>query len=353
VNPGAPDKAIVYFIIAIAGILISEPLKSQSASQSPSRSREPYGASVRDLAARGTAYHRRGDYDNAIKAFDEVIRHQPTFGDAYIARGAAYQGKGIRDKALADFNQAIQLNPGSARAYCDRADLEQELLRQPGQAVEDYNNAISLAPNFQRAYFNRGVCFGAQHDYTQAIADFSRAVQLMPTDLSARAYRAYAYAKQGDRRQALADARAATKLKPTDMQLWRVLDFDLRAKAYRILGQPDLALRDLREAVRMLPNDSTANDNLAWFLATCPEERFRNGPEAVSAAKKAGELSDWKRSECYDTLAVTYAQAGGFDQAVKYEKQALNDSSIARKERAEREKRLALFEQRKPFREEF
>ena len=46
-------------------------------------------------------------------------------------------------------------------------------------------------------------------------------------------------------------------------------------------------------------------------------------------------------------------EAGDFDQAVKYEKQALNDSSIAPKEREEREKRLAFFEQRKPFREEF
>ena len=63
----------------------------------------------------------------------------------------------------------------------------------------------------------------------------------------------------------------------------------------------------------------------------------------VSVAKKVCELSDWKRSGCYNTVAVAYAEARDFDRAVKCEKQALNDSSIATKERAEREK----------FREEF
>jgi len=52
-------------------------------------------------------------------------------------------------------------------------------------------------------------------------------------------------------------------------------------------------------------------------------------------------------------LAAAYAEAGDFDQAVKHERQALNDSSLVRKEREEREKHLALFQQRKPFRDEF
>src|SRR5207249_6613865 len=111
--------------------------------------------------------------------------------------------------------------------------------------------------------------------------------------------------------------------------------------------------RDFREAIRIIPSRGIAYDNLAWFLTTCLQEGFRNGAEAVSAAKKACELSHWKRSGSIDTLAAAYGEAGDLDQAVKYEKQSLNDSSLAPKEREEREKRLALFQQRKPFRDEF
>jgi len=60
-----------------------------------------------------------------------------------------------------------------------------------------------------------------------------------------------------------------------------------------------------------------------------------------------------RQGGCKDTLAAAYAEAGDFDRAIKYEKQALDDSSVAPKEREEREKRLTLFQQRKPFRDEF
>jgi tetratricopeptide (TPR) repeat protein len=273
--------------------------------------------------------------------------------DAYITRGSAYQQKGEAHKALADFDQAIRLDSKSARAFCDRGILEDDLLQQPNKALADYDEAIRLAPNFQRALINRGVHFLDQHDYERAVHDFTRTIQLTSDESSTRAYRAYAYAKLGQRAHALADANAGTKLSLGEMPLIRAEDLEVRAGAYRILGQQELALRDFREAVRVMPKGSKPNSMLAWFLATCPEERFRNGADAVSAAKKACDLRHWKGSECYDTLAVAYAEAGDFDQAINYEKQSLNDSSLAPKERAEHEKRVALFEQRKPFRDEF
>jgi tetratricopeptide (TPR) repeat protein len=118
-------------------------------------------------------------------------------------------------------------------------------------------------------------------------------------------------------------------------------------------GRPELALRDLREAVHLAPRDPVANGELAWFLATCPEERFRNGTEAVSSAKKACEIWHWENSESIDDLAAAYAELGDFEQATKYERRSLNDRSLAVKEREEREKRLQLYQQRKPFREQF
>jgi hypothetical protein len=64
-------------------------------------------------------------------------------------------------------------------------------------------------------------------------------------------------------------------------------------------------------------------------------------------------MSRWKRSDCIDALAAAYAEAGDFEHAIKYEKQALNNASWTPKEREELEKRLTLFEQRKAFRDRF
>jgi len=342
---GVFGKRFVYVFLA-ATLTSFQSIEAQSSSQTIS-------ASLRDLAARANASYRKGDYDNAIKLYSELIRQQPGLADAYIARGAAYHADRTRDKALADFNRAIELNPKSARAYCDRAELEQQLLQRPDRALADYDEAIRLEPAFQRAYFNRGAYYITRQDYTRAITDFTHAIKLVPNDSAAYAYRAYACRRNGDRARAVADATTAINLKPTGFYLWRPTALQMRARAYRIVGKPELALRDLREAVRLMPNDHVSNDNLAWFLATSPQDRLRNGAEALSTAKRACELSHRKSVGCYDSLAVAYAEAGDFDQAVQYEEQALNDSSLAPKERQEREKRLALFQQGKPFRDQF
>ena len=309
----------------------------------------PGKAGLREL--RSLAYYRKGDNDAAIRDYSEVIRLNPTFASAYVYRGSAYMVKGWRDKALADFNEAIRIDPGNARAYCDRADLEGEL-REPDKALQDYDRAIQLAPDFQRAYFNRSSHFIGQRDYARAISDLTQAIQLWPNDLDAYAGRAKAYAKLGDHEHAVADAKVAIKLKPTtEIYLQQANDLYLHANAYSILGQPESALRDLREAVRVAPNYAGAYERLAWFLATCPEERFRNGSEAVSSAKKACEMSHWEDSGYVDTLAAASAEAGNFEQATKYEQQSLNDASLAPKRRKEWEERLHLYQQRKQYRE--
>jgi tetratricopeptide (TPR) repeat protein len=303
----------------------------------------------RELEAQETAYHRKGDNDNALKSSEELLRREPTSAYAYIARGSDYQEMGQYDRALADFNQAIRLDPKYARAYCDRAGAEL-LLGQRGQALKDFTQAIELAPEYWRAYFDRGALFVAQQNYERAISDYTRAIELNPNDLGSFASRAYAYAKQGDVKRAIADAETATKLRLSET--YRPIDLELRAKAYNIIGQPELALRDFRESARLRPNDARDNNNLAWFLATCTARGVRNGTEAVSIATKACGLSHWHESGYIDTLAAAYAEAGDFDQAVKFEKRSLSDSSISPRQREERQKHLGLFQQRKPLRDD-
>jgi tetratricopeptide (TPR) repeat protein len=304
----------------------------------------------RQSAARETAYYRKGDNENAIKTSNERLRRQPTSASTYVDRGSAYQEMGRCDKAVEDFNQAIRLDPKYARAYCDRATVELQL-GQRGQALKDFTQAIELAPDYWRAYFDRGALFVAQQNYERAISDYTRAIQLNPNDLGSFASRAYVYAKQGDVKRAIADAETATKLKLSEISLYRPIDLELRAKAYNIIGQPDLALRDFRESARLSPNNARDNNNLAWFLATCSVQSVRNGVEAVAIATKACGISHWNESGYIDTLAAAYAEAGNFDQAVKFEKRSLSDSSISPRQREERERHLNLFQQRKPLRD--
>jgi hypothetical protein len=59
-----------------------------------------------------------------------------------------------------------------------------------------------------------------------------------------------------------------------------------------------------------------ACNNLAWLMATCPEASFRNGPLAVTLAKRAEQLTGSSNALVMGTLAAAQAEAGHFAEAI-------------------------------------
>ena len=113
------------------------------------------------------------------------------------------------------------------------------------------------------------------------------------------------------------------------------------------------AISDFEAALRLKPDYVIVFNILAWLYATCPQAEFRNGAKAVENAKKACELTDWKEPNFLDSLGAAYAEVGDFEQAVKWQKTALDllPESAPAKTRAARESRLKLFQEDKPFRD--
>ena len=69
---------------------------------------------------RGVDHFREGNYDSAIQAFTEAIRHDPKDAKAHRNRGVAYTRKGAYDRAIQDHTEAIRLNPNDSNAYRNR-----------------------------------------------------------------------------------------------------------------------------------------------------------------------------------------------------------------------------------------
>ena len=94
-----------------------------------------------------------------------------------------------------------------------------------------------------------------------------------------------------------------------------------------------------------------AQNNLAWLLATCPQDELRNGQEAVVQAQKACELTEWNSAGYIDTLAAAYAEAGVFDDAVENQLEALKDVNFLETHGDGARARLELYKAGKPYRE--
>ena len=63
------------------------------------------------------------EFDDAVTAFDLVIRKLPDFGRAYYGRGKAFYGDERPELALEDFETSIRLEPDHPGAYIARAKL--------------------------------------------------------------------------------------------------------------------------------------------------------------------------------------------------------------------------------------
>jgi tetratricopeptide (TPR) repeat protein len=77
--------------------------------------------------------------------YDEAIRLQPYYADAYYNRGSVLFAKGLINEAVADWEKALQIEPGYADAHTG---LGNALLRQGllTEAIAHYERASALAP---------------------------------------------------------------------------------------------------------------------------------------------------------------------------------------------------------------
>jgi Zn-dependent protease len=116
-------------------------------------------------------------------------------------------------------------------------------------------------------------------------------------------------------------------------------------------GEWRRAIADYHEALRLQPKLVTAQNNLAWLLATCPIDELRDGRQAVEHATAACNATGWSTPNCLGTLAAAYAEVGDFGQAVRWHERALADPAYRKMYgEATVSDRLRLYQQGLPCR---
>lgn len=259
------------------------------------------------LCARATAYYESGQDEEGKKDFDEAVKRDPA--KAHAARGQMWLKRADFRRAVIDLGRVLRVHRKDVDGYIRRG-MAFEGLKDLGHAVVDYTYAIKLDPDRILPYSKRGGIFYRLGKHEQALADFDRWLELSPNDARGYVVRA---------------------------------GLHTRRKAY------DLALADLERAVRLDAVNVAGTNALAWLLATCPEERFRNGKRAVMLAGKACDQTQRKAWFCLSSLAAAYAEVGDFPKAIQTQQDALRLTPDPEKKNAQA--RLTLYENGQPFRE--
>jgi tetratricopeptide (TPR) repeat protein len=283
---------------------------------------------------------------SAVSHFSERIRLNPNDAFAYAARGRAWREEGELERALKDLNAAIRLEPKNALWYGNRG-LVYDELDESDNALDDFDDAIRLDPKDAQHFNGRGMVYKADRKYDKAIADYTDALRIDPKLTDVYFNRANAHKAKGDYDLAIRDYTEAIKLDPETTDAY----FN-RANARKAKRDYAAAVRDLKIVIKLDSKDPDARGNLAWLLATCPDEKVRDGKAAVDHATRACEMTSWKSPYLLATLGAAYAEAGDFTQAIRYQEKALESSRYDRDEGDRGRQRIKQFKNRQPYREE-
>lgn len=239
--------------------------------------------------------------------------------------------------AVDDFTTAVRYAPRNWRMRHNLAIALAMKGDYPG-SIEQLTNAIEFKPDYPNAYFNRGELYFELQQYTFAINDYTSAIELNGNDPQYYNSRAHCLFLLESHEDAIADYRRAAEL-GSDSAVYQT---DL-ADAYQFLGRWEDAAKAYRAAVAINNQLPRAYQNAAWLMATCPDAKLKNVELALSAAKKAIELSGTRTPQGLDTLAAATAASGKYADAVNLMQQAV-EMSTDKSERNELTQRLQLYQ---------
>ena len=232
---------------------------------------------------------------------------------ARLNLGVALEQAGQTNEALAQYRESLRINPGRAQAHNNVANL----LAASGQkeeAVTHYREALRLNRKAPLAHLNLGTTLLELGKFDEAMQHYEDAKRLAPDD-----------------------PRPSYLMGKASLQQKRSTD----------------AVAHFRDVLRLAPRDFRTLTWLARVLSSDPDAKVRNGVEAVALAERANELVGGSEAFVLDTLAMAYAEAGRFTDAVRAAQQAIDLAAKAgaNDDVAAVQQRLQLYKSGQPYRE--
>ena len=202
---------------------------------------------------RGNQLWRLGKFEEANKAFDEVIKQKPSLAYlAYYGKGFSLSGQHKDKESIAAFEQAAKLKADFVVAW-RFISIKYMGLKQYDKALIAANKAIQLQPKNPNGYLAKGMILASLERFAEAEPLMTEAIKLSPRAFN-YTFRGILYALQQKWDLAKTDLDKAIKLNPQS-----VYAYAWRGIIYSAQNKLDLAVADFNEAIRINPHNAEAN----------------------------------------------------------------------------------------------
>ena len=296
----------------------------------------------------------------ALEVLTDKIKNRPEDPMLYAMRFEMSLIGQKFDEAIADASRLIDLNGAGVEGYilranariqkaeADKVGVNDELW---SLAKEDVDKSLDMKPGLAEAYRLRAVIASSQKKYDEAIQDLTILAQNKPNEPVFLLQLATLYQLDGRPGMAVKISDQLIRSKAGGPSAYRI-----RGDAYLSMGDQAEAIVDFQSALDMMPEADGQRagllNNLAWILATSPDDALRDGKRAIELGTKACEETEFKEPHILSTLAAGYAEVGNFEDAMKWSAKAVELGKAELNEQTDQlEKELESYRDKKPWRE--
>jgi serine/threonine protein kinase len=160
--------------------------------------------------------------------------------------------RGQYKEALAAYDQVIKIKPNMALAYWGRCDSLSSL-KQPDGAIVACNDALDLRPDYPEALWSKGKAFKQQQRIIEALRLFEQATALKPNFVEAWVDQGMALQEVGRSVEAIEALDQAIALNRNSAEAWST-----KGAALWNLGRFDAAINSLDKALQIQPTAASA-----------------------------------------------------------------------------------------------
>ncbi len=222
-------------------------------------------------------YERTNKYQEAIDTYGKVSKDSPLWPRAQIRRAVNYNSLGNVEKSKELLDKLSVLQPKEIGPLDTLGNLMRSHKRYE-EAVKYYDKAIALIKKPGKEhwshFYSRGVSYERMGKWDEAEKDLQKAHKLDPNQPLVLNYLGYSWVDQNKNLDlAMKHIRKAVRLKPNDGYF-----VDSLGWAHYKLGNYDLAVRALERAVELKPDDPVINDHLGdayWKVGRKRESGFQ------------------------------------------------------------------------------
>ena len=240
---------------------------------------------------------------------------------AHERRGSRALSAGRHAEAAEAFRAGLALAPDDPTLR-HRLGVALDMAGDTRGALAQFEAALAAAPDLADAHFSLGELLARDGRYAEAIARYEAAVESRPGYVDARMALADTLSLAGRLRDAAAEFERVVEADPASDQAWMG-----RGVALIQLGRHREARDWLDRAQLVHPGHPLLTNLLVRILAAAPDAGARNGERALALANE--RLQGDTSIETYESLAMAYAEAGRYDEAVTWQQRAIGAAQRA------------------------